>query len=51
MSGGGSGGGQRKRKEKSAEKKRKKESTERDCVLSRRFDRVPVGFGFSSATY
>ena len=24
----------------------KKESTERDCVLSRRFDRVPVGFGF-----
>ena len=37
-----------KEKERKRAQKRsgKKESTERDCVLSRRFDRVPVGFGF-----
>lgn len=35
-----------KEKERNRARRKKKESTERDCVLSRRFDRVPVGFGF-----
>ena len=35
-----------KEKERNRARRKKKEPTERDCVLSRRFDRVPVGFGF-----